>query len=298
MTTTYNITINAYSGSIVNICGRCCGLTGSCFVTCSMEPTGSSEPTFQDLGMIVDIDPMATGTLMLNGDQVNIISSHIVNPTFALTGTGHAPLLNTGSWGNGISTLQFIDSDPSPGAYTDTASNYLVGLSAALSPLNATTSSYTSGTIISIMRMTTTSSLGQVIWSMQNASTYAEIYNFGIDRNFGDSFLFGSKTDSGSDPNVLLNSLNTQKLMSTIVFDATGSMDFYANGSIVTASIENVHPKSIEKLVIGAKYIQPMYGDFYEQQFDGHIARFLVFDRKLTNTELIYVHNVLSATYL
>lgn len=298
MTTNYNITINAYSGSIVNICGGCCSLTGSCFVTCSMESTGSGESSLQDLGLIVDIDPMATGTLSLNGNQINVIASHIVNPTFALTGTGHAPLLNTSSWGNGISTMQFIDGDPSQGSYADVAGYYLVGNSNILNALNATTSSYTDATIICALKMTTTTSLGQVIWTLMNTSTYAEIYNYGIDLGFDDRFLFGSKTDAGADPNVLLNDLNTTKFISAIIFDGTGSMDFYVNGSLVTASIPNVNPKTINRLIMGAKYIQPAYGDYYTQQFDGHIARYMIFNRKLLTSELSFVHNMLSSSYM
>lgn len=52
MTTTFNVTINAYSGSIVNICGNCCGLTGSCFVTCSMEQSSSIDGPEDVLGLL------------------------------------------------------------------------------------------------------------------------------------------------------------------------------------------------------------------------------------------------------
>ena len=300
---TYNITVNAFSGSVVNIGAECC--FKHCHITCSSETSGSGSgsyaPTFEELGLFIDLNPAVTSSLSLSGNNINSVTSCAVStPTFTMDGTGHAPTYNTSSWGGGIPTFQFVDTNPSYDSYADTATSYFKVLNNTdlASVVNATTSSWTDMTLVTVFKQTTTSSKGQNIFGMQDAA-YLNNYRFYYDDSSPTGFIFELINDTASVSSYVTTPLldrNTNKHLALITI-SSGSAMLYMNNVAVTGSLVDVHPKTVSEFSIGASYNQPLYGNYYGNQMDGLIARFMIFDRALTNTELEYVTDRLNDLY-
>lgn len=278
----------------------------------STKRLGTSEssiqgqiPTLEDLGLVFDLNLGQTSSFIMHPDGVRINYVFCEPSSLVLTGSGHEVYKETGSWSTGAGDVcvgRFIDLVLDYEEYHDVANNYLNGKNNAIFDVfNSTTSSWNAWSIFFVFKNTSTSSKYQGLFALrQDATTRIPMIGVEIDNSgsLGTGYRLAlASTNGATISSVYIDTtLDTERHLIEISSDGAGNIDVWFDGQH-KQTVSDIRPRSINEMNIGSSWEgSPTYGQ-NAKQFDGLIARFMIFDENLISTNREYVRNLLNVAY-
>ncbi len=254
------------------------------------SPSIGQDPGLNGLGLLVDFDPTKFYSLGLTSNSVMTINN--ANPVcFGLTGSGHMPAWNANGWGTSIPSIVFTGSH----TYTADATQYLINsdgtTNSVYSQLSCPGGSFSTWTIFIVFQLSDFSSVEQQIFQFTQLNKDPLIALVSHPTNLEIAVWNDSL---GASTGTAFSTPDLHKHIIDMSADGSGNLNAWLDGTQVVTNEGDVHPKTIAQFQIGTS--SPTLGDWTEQ-YNGQVARFLVFNQNLNSTQRNAVRNYLNTRY-
>ncbi len=254
-------------------------------------------PTFENeliqMGLLLDLNPAVLSTLTVTtGSLISISNAAVASGlAYVMSSSGHSPTWNATGWNASTPSIQFAGTDSYP-SYTP-AVEYLINdvVGNPISELlSVAASAWKTWTFICVFQVTSITSARETgVFSFVNVG--GEPTGLLTDYvNPPGEFNCIVYSDTGSAAGVGPSG-DDNKHFYTVSSDGAGHLNFWIDGTQVGTNITDVSPRTMTSLMLGAEGVEP------SGQFNGQIARFMVFDTNLTTAQRNVVMNYLSTVY-
>lgn len=245
---------------------------------------------------IIDVDPSKKEFVVLSGSATELVLNTL-SPHNKLSGLNHSPMYIEDGWLPNVPSLVFSGSL----AYNDLAQQYLFDASQDVygSVFSCTSGDWADYTVFVVAQFGNIPAveMALLLLTQQQPSTWPgsapglnpKIFLYGNNTDF----LFTIYDDTlGSSNLISLGSIDLNPHVFQLSADGLGNISGSIDGGVPNVSFD-VRPKTVSALTLGAAH----YPSFPLEQFNGSIARILMFDKNLSDIDAKKINNQLKSLY-